>query len=674
MSHVYSQWDGSQEFQPPAPHDLMRRLADEMLDGRDLRHALRRLLEKGLHRPGGSPMSGIQDLLERLRSARERKLQQYNLGSALDDIQKQLNQVIDKERQTLRQRLNEGDRDRDRDQGRPPADPAMRKLLQDLARKRLQQLDALPSDIGGRIKQLRDYDFMDPGARQQFEGLLKTLQQHVMQSYFQGLQKGIQSMTPEALRQVQQMVNDLNQLLKQRLSGEEPDFQGFMKKWGHFFPEGIKDLDQLARHIQQQMAQMESLLKSMTPEMRKQLQDMISSLLRDHRLQWDLLKLAANLQLLNPSPGRANEFPFSGDDPLTLQEALRLMGDMNSMDRLERDMAQAVRSGDASDINSDEVGRLLGDDARQAAEQIKLLIKELEEAGIIQQKDGDWELTPRAVRKIGECALQDIFGRLKSSVFGDHSLSRSGIGMERLDETKPYEYGDPFLIHSQKSVMNAVIRDGPQTPVQLQKDDFEVYRTVTLTQCSTVIMLDMSYSMMVGGHFDAGRKVALALDTLVRSRFPRDNLYVVAFSYFVRRLKPEMLLSSHWVEYGGGTNFQEALHQARLLLGRHKLGTRQIILVTDGEPTTYGGWSLDDNWPQYRRSGSLIQETLREAARCARENITLNIYMMERHRSLVEFVRLMARVSRGRAFFASPGRLGEYILVDYMENKRRVVR
>ena len=149
-------------------------------------------------------------------------------------------------------------------------------------------------------------------------------------------------------------------------------------------------------------------------------------------------------------------------------------------------------------------------------EQMQQLTRMMEEAGLIKRKGNDWELTPRAVRKIGERALQDIFGKLQKNTFGDHTMEQAGVGSERLDDTKPYAYGDPFVIDTQKSIMNALRREGYGTPIRIRMDDFEVYKTETLTQCSTVIMLDMSYSMMMGGRFQAGRKVALALDSLIR--------------------------------------------------------------------------------------------------------------------------------------------------------------
>jgi uncharacterized protein with von Willebrand factor type A (vWA) domain len=719
----YTRWDGTQQVDAFTPEDVMEQIADELLEDGNLKGALRRMLQRGAEFSSGRRMMGLQELLDRLRNARSNNLDRYNLGSIMDDIVERLEKVIDTERHGIRQRLGEEDEDESgvggqesgalaeneddaspsgdqpgdqgegqqggqgqRGAGSPTpgggrrqapgsTDPMFRDIFEGMARRHLEQLDHLPPDVGGRIKELRDYDFMEPGAREQFEELMQMLQQQVMQSYFKGLQQGLQSMTPEAMRQMQQMVHDLNELLEKHQQGEDTqgDFEDFMKKWGQFFPEGIENIEQLAEHMQQQIAQMESLLNSMTPEMRQQLEDMVDSLFQDSKMQWEMAQLAANLQRMAPMRGDPGDFNFGGDEPLTLQEAMKLMGDMNSIDELERELMQSVRNNDAANIDADEVGRLLGEEARQMTEQMQQLTRMLEEAGLIKKRGNEWELTPRAMRKIGERALEDIFGKLKSSTFGEHGIDQKGVGVDRIDETKPYLFGDPFMIDTQRSVMNALLREGQGTPIHINMDDFEVYRTEQLTNCSTVIMLDMSYSMMHGG-FQAGRKVALALDSLIRSKFPKDNLYVVAFSYFVLTLRPEMLLDSYWVEYGGGTNFQEALRQARIVLQKHKSGTKQIIMITDGQPTTFSSWSGDDGWGYGRRSPRAYEETLREVVRCTKDNITINLFMMERGRYESEFVSKMAQLNRGRAFYTSPSKMGEYILLDYVNNKRKVVK
>jgi uncharacterized protein with von Willebrand factor type A (vWA) domain len=658
----YRRWDGTQQIDPFTAEDAMDFIAEHVLDEGDLRSALRRMLQRGAESPTGRRMEGLQDILERLRQARQRQQQRYNLGSALGDIKERLEKIVDTERSAIQDRLN------------PPSPaaagegtPDLQKMLENLSKRRLQQLDQLPPDAAGQVQQLREYDFLSPEARQQFDDLLKELQQQILQQYFKGFQQGLQSLTPEGLKDIRDMLRDLNRLLEGK-----GDFDDFMRKWGKNFPPGMESPEQLADYLQKQMAAMESLLSSMTPEMRQELEALMENIFQDAELQSELTRLAANMHRMFPGEG-GDEFDFGGDEPVTLQEAMRLMGDMHGLDELEQELLQAIKTNDVSDVDTDEIGRLVGEEAKALADQLQQLTRMLEEAGLIRKKGKDWELTPRATRKIGEKALQDIFGRIDSSLLGNHDVIRRGYGAERLDETKRYAFGDPFTLDANRTLMNGLFREAASGrpsgdgKLHLTMDDFEIHRTTAVTRCSTVIMLDMSYSMMMAGRFEAGRRVALALDSLIRNKFPRDWLRVVAFSYFVLTLEPQMLLDSYWVEYGGGTNFQEALRQARVLLERQKGGTRQIVMITDGEPNTYSYWSGGGS------GRGAMAETLREVARCTRQGIVINTFMMAQEPSSTHFVRLMAKANHGRAFFSSPRHLGAYVLLDYVSNKRRAV-
>jgi uncharacterized protein with von Willebrand factor type A (vWA) domain len=642
-------------------------LAEKILDERDLRSALRELLQRGADFQSGRHMPGLRDLLERLRERRQQQLQRYNLDSLMDDIKDRLDKVVDTERQGIERRLQEATAPPSGAGGRENArhsesagDDGLQKMLERIAQKHLEQLDGLPSGVGGRMQALRDYDFMDPDARRQFDELLDELKQQMLQQYFQGLKQGLGAMTPEMMGQLQQMLRDLNDVLAGR-----GDFDQFMKHWGQFFPDGIENAEQLAQHLAQSMAQVQSLLDSMTPEMRQELERMIEGMFQDAGFQRDLAELMANLDRLFPDL-RGEPMPFAGDDPITLQEAMRLMGDMHGLDELERELTEAVKTNDASQLDSDEIGRLVGEEARRMADELKDFYRMLEEAGFLQRKGKDWALTPRAMRRIGEHALEDIFGRIEAGLAGEHSLARYGWGVERLDETKRYSFGDAFALDAQGSVMNALRREGRGVPLRIEQDDFEVYRTSSINQCSTVIMVDMSYSMLYGGRFQAARKVALALDSLIRSRFPRDTLHVVAFSYFVLPLEPHQLLDSYWID-PRGTDFPEALRQARAILGRRKGGTKQVIMITDGEPhANSAGWNVGA-WSMREA----MEETLREVQRCSRDGITVNTFMLDSEPVMTRFIKTMTRINQGRVFYADPSQLGEYVIVDYVKNRRR---
>ncbi|MBI2322436.1 MAG: VWA domain-containing protein [Chloroflexi bacterium] len=730
FSTRYSRWDGSQDVQPFDPDALLDALSDDVMAEGDLRSALERLMRWGHQGQDGQRFMGLQQLLEQLRQRRQQEVSRHNLDSVMDDLRQRLEKIIETERSGIHRRMeraglqpprsaaqrgdqegaaadgdepDEGDgesagaespeapgrsagaeaarapADGEQSDGAPGAQPTgaqggasdpLRQALQRLAERKLGFLDHLPPDVGGRVKQLSDYEFMDPEAHRQFQELLQMLQQQLLGNYFQGMMQRLQQLSPDDLRRMREMVRDLNRMLRDKMQGREPAFQEFMQKHGEFFP-GVQSFEELMEHLAQRMAQMQSLLESMSPEMRQQLQDTLDALLRDDRLRWDMAELMANLEQLMPNRAGGTRYPFRGDEPLTLGQAMELMDRLQRMDQLERQLREAQGHGQLDQIDPGEMAELLGEEARRNLEQLQEMLRVLEEAGYIQRRGNTFELTPRAIRRIGQKVLQDIFAKLKRDSFGRHAIEQHGSGGERTDESKAYEFGDPFLLDIQKTVMNAVFRDGSGTPVRLQPPDFEVYRTEYLTDASTVVLVDMSRSMLLRGCFVAAKKVALALHSLIRGQFPRDNLYIVGFSAYAHEYKPDRLPQLSWDEYEYGTNMQHAFMLARQLLARHKSGTRQVILITDGEPTAHleQGHVFFSYPPTYRT----LQETLREVVRCTREGIVINTFMLERGYYLTDFVNQMTRINRGRAFFSTPERLGQYVLVDYVNSKRKLV-
>jgi uncharacterized protein with von Willebrand factor type A (vWA) domain len=298
-------------------------------------------------------------------------------------------------------------------------------------------------------------------------------------------------------------------------------------------------------------------------------------------------------------------------------------------------------------------------------------MKVLEEAGYIEKKGNRWELTARGIRKIGQKALQDIFNKLKRDGFGRHISPFRGVGGERTDESKLYQFGDPFLLDLEKTLMNAVHRRGVGTPVGLEKEDFEVYRTEFTTQSSTVLMIDLSMSMVYNGCQPAAKKVAVALESLIRSQFPRDNLYVVGFSFLAREYKPEELVEMGRYDNSTGTNMAHGLMLARQLLSRHRGVNKQIIMITDGGPTV---WLEDGEWQfGYPPNPYAEQQALLEVQRCTRDGITINTFMLEDDRWMVAFVNQMASINHGRTFYADKNNLGEYLLVDYLNSKKKFI-
>ena len=327
-------------------------------------------------------------------------------------------------------------------------------MLRDVAARRLDQLDALPPDVGERIRGLQDYDFLEPGARERFDDLVKRLQQQVLDQYVAGMSDAIRSMTPEDLAANREMVRDLNDLIRERMAGGDPDASEFLAKHGRFFP-GARTFDDIIDQLAQRMAAMQSLLRSMSPEQRAELQSMMEALLRDDRLLIDLAQLAANLDMLLPG-GLGERVPFGGDEPLGLDGALAQIGRLQAMDRLEETLADVESPADLAAIDRDEVRDLLGDDAVRELDALEDLARRLEEAGYLTRDGEHLQLTPRGNRRIGQKVLDDLFARLQRDAFGGHRVERAGRGGERDDTTKPYEFGDPFHLDLRETLFNAL--------------------------------------------------------------------------------------------------------------------------------------------------------------------------------------------------------------------------
>jgi len=690
----YSRWDGTQKIDGFSADDIMDAISDDMFADGDLQRALQRLFRWGVDRQDGSRMPGIRQMMERLKAMRQRELNRYDIGSVLEDLKQRLDEIQQLEREGIEQRVEQG-RQRlnqpdpgaepqdagsgDQQQGQPGDatgedgyDEQLQQMLENMARKKLDALDKLPPDPAGQIKALNEYEFMDPRAREKFQELLQQLQQQVLQQTFQGMQQSLQNMTPESMQDMRQMLSELNDMLEERANGGQPDFERFMHRWGHYFGDDIHSVDELMERMAQQMAAMQSLMNSMTQEQRAELWNAMQAVMNDPGIAEQMDRLAENLsQLMGPNP-YADQYPFRGDEDLSLDQALGLMDRLHDMDEVAEQLRGVRDWRDLENVDDEKIRELLGDEFQNDLDQLRQLTQLLEDAGYIRKTRRGWEMTPQGVRKIGQKALNDIFQHLKRDRFGPAQLDHSGAGGERTDTTKHYEFGDPFLLDLPKTVMNAVWREGVGAPVNLDAADFEVYRTEQLTQSSTVLMVDMSRSMLYNGCFAAAKKVALALDSLIRGQFPRDNLYILGFSYVATQLEPASLPSISWDEYNYGTNMQHGFMLARQLLARHKGGNKQVIVITDGEPTAHfeDGQGRFSYPPTYQT----LQETLKEVMRCTRENVTINTFMLERSPYMAGFVSEMAKINKGRAFFATPDRLGEYILVDYVANKRTTQR
>jgi uncharacterized protein with von Willebrand factor type A (vWA) domain len=659
----YSRWDGTQVGFELGADEVLAELTDDLLYHGDLNAALRKMMHQGFRNADGQRMQGIREMLENLRRRRKNELERYDLGGVYDDIAQDLREVVEMEREAIEDRLDEASES---------GDTRQQELTQQSMAERNFQLDMLPPDLAGQVRELQQYDFVSQEAQQRFEELIDQLRKQLMQQQVNQMAGAMENITPEDMARTKDMLSSLNELLDKRNRGEDTqqDFDDFMQRFGDFFPENPQNLDELLETMAERMANMQAMLNSMTPEQRAQLQGLSQQLLEDMDLRWQMDQLAQNLQQAFPDAGWERSYNFTGQDPLNFGQAAELMEQLGDLDQLENLLRGASNPGALAEVDIERARQLLGDEAAQSLENMARLAKMLEEAGLIENREGKMELTPRGIRRIGQNALTDLFAKLRMDQVGRHAIAKSGFGHEREYSTKPYEFGDPFNLDIQQTMRNAVRRQGVGSPVRLTPDDFEVERTETMVRQSTVLMLDLSLSMPMRDNFLPAKKVAMALHSLISSQYPRDYLGLVGFSSVAREFKASELPEVSW-DYVYGTNMQHGMAIARQMLSR-QTGTKQIIMITDGEPTAH---IEDDGSPffAYPPEPETIHRTLREVARCTKDGIVINTFMLDATSYLKAFIEKVAEMNRGRAFFTTPDTLGDYVLVDFLEQKKKLL-
>ena len=667
--HRFEVWDGTQDPLGDDTSALFDRLAEDVFRGWDFETALRRLLSQGWRDRDGRRFNGLEEMMEQLRRRRQQQLERFSLDNVFADIEEKLDNVLRLERAGITERLESA------------PDERAQRILERVASKRRETLDQLPAEPAGAIRELQGYEFMDPTAEQAFRKLLDEIKQGVVDTYFKQMTQQMQQMSEQDVSALREMLADLNALVRQKLEGIHPaqlqhNYESFLQRWGALFPDAPSTFDEFLEQLRRQMARMDSLMQSLSPEMRRQLEELAAATFGDPDLQAQLAELLGGMELLSDRGTLGQRYSFFGSEQLPLDEAMQVMDRLQSIEELERALRGVYRGETMDEGTRESLGELLGEDAARDLDRMQRMTEELATRGLIESDSDGMRLTARGMRRIGQKALGDLFARLRRDRFGDHSVARRGQLGERADELKAYEFGDVFDLDVKETVMNAIQRESaePRTEARaagLAPEDFAVYRTDALSRSATVLMLDLSRSMPLRGYFYAAKKVALALDSLIRSAFPRDSLHIIGFSDLAREIKPSALPYLSVNEYVYGTNMQHGLMLARRLLARDRGENKQIIIVSDGEPTAH--LVPGDPVPRfaYPSKPETFLRTLLEVKRCTREHIVINTFMLESNHHLVQFVNQMTRLNRGRAFFISPDRLGDYVLVDYVTSKRR---
>ena len=659
---TYSRWDGTQKGFELDADSLLEAVTDDLLYHGDVNSALRRIMQQGMTDRNGERIAGLREMLEKVRQRREEILDRSDLGGVYKEIADALDDIVDEERHQLDRNVSDAEASGDERRADNARSASTEKHM---------ELEMLPPDLAGKVRGLQNYDFESAEAQQRFDELMDKLREQLMQQFVDQMSGAMQDMSPQDMQRMKDMMAALNDMLDRHANGEDPGFEDFMSQYGDFFPENPQNIEELIELLAERMAQMQAMMNSMTPEQRAQLQQLSDQLLGDMDLQWQANRLGEHLQNMAPQAGWDRRYQFGGDQPMGMNEAMQAMQELSGLEELENFMRNATNPGALAEADMDRVRELLGENAADSLERLAQLTKMLEDEGLINQTEGRLELTPKGLRKIGQNALRDLFNKLAKDKIGQHQMHESGGGHERMYETKQYEYGDPFRLDLQQTLRNALRRQGGGTPVRLEPDDFEIERTEHVTTTSTVLMIDLSMSMPMRDNFLPAKKVAMALHSLITSQYPRDYIGLVGFSESARILTAAQIPAVSW-DFVYGTNMQHGFMLARQLLAKQH-GTKQIIMITDGEPTAHITRSGDVyfNYPPVRET---IEATLAEVMRCTREKIVINTFMLDATSGLRSFIERITEMNHGRAFFTTPETLGDYVLVDFIEHKRRLSR
>lgn len=655
----YGPWRGGPDplAEPFDVRSAMDQLGQDVLNSGNISDALRDLLRRGTDGKGG-----LDRLADRIRRMREQARQRGNLGGALDQVRAALDQVMAAEKEAL------------------AGDDSMDARLAEM------ELDTVPDDVAGAVRALEPYNWRSPEARQTYESIKQMLRQQVLDSQFQGLQQALSNPDPEAMERVKDMMADLNELLAAHARNEDTDdqFRDFMDKHGEFFPDDPQNVEELIDSLARQQAAAERMLNSLSPDQRRQLGQLISDALRDADLAAEMARLQDNLRALRPGLDRRSPtgMPNEGEgEGLGYGDAVSAVADLADLEALEAQLGQRHVGATLDDVDVDALERHLGRQAAQEFAQLRDLERELENQGYLRRGDDGLRLTPKAVRRLGETALKRVFAELEARGTGDHQDRRTGSADEQTGLSRQWTFGDELPIDVPRTVGNALRRRASNRTLSLSKgpstgsgrllevDDFEVTETERRTTAAVALCVDLSFSMFADGRWGPMKQTALALSHLVETRFRQDALEIIGFNLLGRRMSAVELAEAEpeWVQ---GTNLQHALMLASRHLRRHPDAEPVVMVVTDGEPTAHLTETGEPvfHWPT---TPEAVRATVGQVDELARYGATLNTFMLGEDEGLARFVDAIARRCGGRVFTPDIGRLGEYVVADYLQSRNR---
>ncbi|CAN5481289.1 VWA domain-containing protein [soil metagenome] len=658
-SQRYSGYTGGPDpLAPPVDlRDALEQIGQDVMEGTSPRRALQELLRRGTKNTPGA------DRLAAEANRRRRELlQNNNLDGTLQEIKKLLDDAVLAERKELA------------------------RALDDDARFGELQLDSLSPSPAKAVQELADYDWRSPEAREKFDQIKDLLGREMLDQRFAGMKEALENATDEDRQRVNDMLDDLNDLLDKNARGEDTkqDFDDFMDKHGEFFPENPKNIEELLDSLAKRAAAAQRFRNSLSAEQRAELDSLAQQAFGSPSLMNALDRLDGHLQAARPGEDWNGSERFNGGDPLGMGEGAQALADISELEQLAEQLSQSYPGATMDDVDLDMLARQLGDEAAVDARTLADLERALMQEGFLDRSsDGQWRLSPKAMRQLGQAALRDVAQQL-SGRHGERDTRRAGAAGELTGATRPWQFGDTEPWNVTRTLTNAVLRqagtlsaDRPSGRLDITVDDVEVSETETRTQSAVALLVDTSFSMVMENRWLPMKQTALALHHLVSTRFRSDDLQIIAFGRYARTVSAAELTGLEGV-YEQGTNLHHALALASRHLRRHPNAQPVVLVVTDGEPTAHlEDYGRSEGAPEtgvffdYPPHPRTIAHTVRGFDDVARLGAQVTIFRLGSDPGLARFIDQVARRVEGRVVVPDLDGLGAAVVGDYLRSRRR---
>jgi len=647
----YGPYDGGPDpLAPPVDvREALDAIGEDVMAGYSPERALQEFLRRG-----GADQQGLDDLARRVAEKRAELMQRHKLDGTLAEVKELLDRAVLNERKQLA-------RDVELDDGT--------RALAEL------ELDSLPPSPAAAVNELSNYQWQSSEARADYERIKDLLGRELLDQRFAGMKQALENASDEDRAAVNEMLDDLNSLLEAHQRGEDTDdqFADFMAKHGDFFPEDPQNVDELLDTLAKRSAAAQRMLNSMTPEQRQELMALSAAAFGSPALAESLSRLDGNLQALRPGEDWGGSTPMDGEQGVGLGDGTGVFQDLADLDALAEQLAQGYRGSSLDDVDLEALSRQLGDDATVDLRTLKELEQALRDSGAMQRgSDGSLRLTPKAMRQLGKALLRDVADKM-SGRQGARELRQAGAAGERSGATRPWAFGDTEPWDVTRSITNAITRiagEGGSTTdgVRLTIDDVEVQETEARTQACVALLVDTSFSMAMDGRWVPMKRTALALHTLISTRFRGDALQLIGFGRHAEVMEIEELTALD-AQYAKGTNLHHALLLANRHFRKHPNAQPVLLIVTDGEPTSHlesGG----QVWFSYPPHPVTIALSVRELENAMRLGAQTTFFRLGEDPGLARFIENMARRVDGKVVAPELDDLGVAVVESYLGSRR----